>query len=176
MTSSSGTNGDPQLTSMRGYPRAAVEEFLAGATAERSRLERRIDDARTREARAKASLEAPGEQHHALVSMVIDAQRELNERRRRVEPGVLAILDRAAQEAQAIRSSARADAESLLAGSAPPEQAAPAARLAPPPLAGPGAHPGSAGHDRVVDLTSVTRLDPGDGSGVQPPGLHSGVR
>lgn len=147
MTSSSGSDGDLQLTSVRGYPRAAVEEFLAGAAAERSRLQRRIDDAHARAARARATLETPHEEHRALVSMVIDARRELDERRRSLEPGALAILARGEREARAILASARADVESL---------------------------PDPAERDRVVDLTAVTRRESAEDSGSPRPSLHSG--
>lgn len=70
------------------YSRAAVDEFLAAADAERQRLEAAIADAQARLARATS---AAGLQQ-TVVEMMLDAQREVADIRRAAEVASAGIL------------------------------------------------------------------------------------
>ncbi|NBP52300.1 MAG: hypothetical protein EBU70_14180 [Actinobacteria bacterium] len=84
------------------YSRAAVDEFLAAADAERRRLEATIADARARLARATS---AAGLQQ-TVVEMMLDAQREVADIRRAAELASAGILAPIPQSVQPAASSA----------------------------------------------------------------------
>jgi cell division septum initiation protein DivIVA len=92
--------------SLHGYPRADVEEFLAGAAAEKVRLEAEIADANARIARARSAVGS----HRVMVTMLMEAQQELGEVRRTAELEAERILAEAELEAQAIERGARSGA------------------------------------------------------------------
>ena len=71
----------PAAEMMQGYSRAAVDDFLAAAAAERSRLEIEIADARGRLGRAHVALGM----HQTMLAMLTDTGRELEDLRRRTE-------------------------------------------------------------------------------------------
>ena len=81
---------------VRGYQRAAVEEFLAAANAEKARLEALIADANERAAVARTAVGM----HHIMVAMLVETQEELTRRRREADLQAAEII--AAAEAQAL--------------------------------------------------------------------------
>jgi DivIVA protein len=97
-------SGPPALGQpVRGYSRAEVDDFLAAAARERARLEAEIADAnrRIRDARTAIGM------HRVMVSMVLDAQRELSEMRRAAELEAERILSAAETDAQRMLAEAR---------------------------------------------------------------------
>ena len=83
---------------IHGYPRGDVEEFLSAAAAERVRLEAEIAEAHARIAQARSAVGT----HRVMVTMLLDAQRELSEIRRRAEAEAERMIAEAEIEAQAI--------------------------------------------------------------------------
>ncbi len=83
---------------VRGYQRAAVEEFLAAANAEKARLEALIADADERAARARAAVGM----HHVMVAMLVETQEELARRRLEADQQAAQILAAAEAQARAI--------------------------------------------------------------------------
>jgi hypothetical protein len=105
---------------VRGYQRAAVDEFLAAAQAERSRLETLIAEANDRTARARAAVGM----HHIMVAMLVETQEELARRRREAD-----------QEAASIIADAEAQARAIESPPTAPEPLPPAAVFPAPPIA-----------------------------------------
>lgn len=83
---------------LRGYQRAAVDEFLAAAEAERSRLESLIADANDRASRARAAVGM----HHIMVTMLAETQQELAQRRSDADRRSAEIIAAAEAQARAI--------------------------------------------------------------------------
>ncbi len=90
----------PDTPTITGYPRAEVDEFLAAAAQERTRLEAVISDAETRVSRARSAIGA----HQVMVQMLLESQQELSRIRRDAEAEAEAIVARAELDAQSILS------------------------------------------------------------------------
>ncbi|HEY3670850.1 MAG TPA: DivIVA domain-containing protein [Acidimicrobiia bacterium] len=90
----------PDTPTITGYPRVEVDEFLAAAAEEKSRLEAVISDAETRVSRARSAVGA----HQVMVQMLLESQQELSRIRRDAEAEAEAIVARAELDAQAILS------------------------------------------------------------------------
>jgi hypothetical protein len=98
------SSGMPTLASpVRGYPRPAVDEFVASAAHEQAALETAIADAQERTRRARAAIGT----HRVMVAMLLEAQRHLDEIRAAAETEATDIIARAEREAEAIISAAR---------------------------------------------------------------------
>ena len=89
--------------SVHAYARDSVDDFLAAAAAEKEQLRRVIADAEARERRARASI---GMQR-VMVSMLLEAQREIADERERAELEAADIVAAAETEAMAIVQAAR---------------------------------------------------------------------
>jgi hypothetical protein len=92
------------------YPRSAVDEFLANAATEQTRLERAIADARARERRASFAAEESEATARLLRSSLHDLRQELADRRRQTETQAEALIAAARDEAAGILAQARVDA------------------------------------------------------------------
>ena len=103
----------------RGYSRATVDEFVAAMDAERARLAALIGDAEDRELRARSTLST----HEVMLAMLLEAQDELDARKRDAEAEAEAILEVAEREAREMIDLARGRA--LPAGSVPTPAVAP---------------------------------------------------
>jgi hypothetical protein len=86
MEPSNGLHASP--VPVQAYSRAAVDEFVASAAAERARLESAIAEQEERTRRARAALGT----HRVMVAMLLDAQRELEEIRTHAEAEAAAIV------------------------------------------------------------------------------------
>jgi hypothetical protein len=105
MTAESIASSDSPSEALRAYPRGAVDEFVAAAQAERTRLEAIISDAEARLRRARATIGM----HRVMVGMVIETQREINEMRSDAERRAATILADATDQTSRILETARAD-------------------------------------------------------------------
>jgi hypothetical protein len=92
--------------SVHAYARTAVDDFHAAAASEKDQLRRVIADAEARERRARASIGM----HRVMVSMLLEAQREIADERGRAELEAADIVAAADAEAMAIVHSARDEA------------------------------------------------------------------
>ena len=125
---------------MRGYSRAEVDTFLQAAARERARFEADIADAnrRIREARTAIGV------HGVMVSMVLEAQRELAGIRRAAEVEADRIVSAAEADAQHVLAGARSD------GASPgPAPVVPGASVVAPPAR---SAPPASGPEPLVDL------------------------
>lgn len=125
-----------------GYPRDAVDEFLAAADAERARLEAVIREASGRAERARAPIGA----QRLMMSMLLDTQRELSELR-----------DSAATRAEKIIAEAEAQAREIVMLADPVPTPRPGFTTGPRP-GGTGAA-SSSSTDRPIDLVGAEAAD-----------------
>jgi cell division septum initiation protein DivIVA len=89
----------PTLESpVQGYPRSAVDEFVAAAEAEAAKLEAMIADAGERTRRSRAAIGT----HRVMVAMLLEAQRELDEIRALAEAEAADIIATAEREADEV--------------------------------------------------------------------------
>lgn len=86
------------VPAIRWYSRAALDEFLAAADKEQTRLESTIADAQMRLARANSAVGL----HQTMVEMILEAQREVAEIRRAAEVKSAEIITAGELEAQAV--------------------------------------------------------------------------
>jgi hypothetical protein len=167
---------------IQGYSRVEVDQFLAAAAVERSRLENEIADAEQRIARARSAIGM----HRVMVAMLLETQRELTELRHHADREAEQILRDAEREAAEI---ARARRGAAVASVAPPDPAASgrvaatgdsqgqpadddaflfgASAVTPPSFVGSGPAP-EAGHDQYFEflrgaLTDESPLGPIEG-------------
>src|SRR5262245_50360015 len=94
--------GSDLVSSVHAYARDSVDDFLAAAAAEKEQLRRAIGDAEARERRARASIGM----HRVMVSMLLEAQREIADERERAELEAADIVAAADAEAVVIVQSA----------------------------------------------------------------------
>ncbi|MCU1457413.1 MAG: hypothetical protein JWL73_1505 [Actinomycetia bacterium] len=118
----------PNEQPVRGYQRAAVEEFLAAAEAERARLNALIAEANDRAARARAAVGM----HHVMVSMLLETQEELARRRTEADQRAAEILAAAEAEALAIERAPAAIAPAMTVSPPTPVASAPTGVYEPP--------------------------------------------
>jgi cell division septum initiation protein DivIVA len=95
----------PEPRLVEGYDQEKVEDFLRAVADESSRLRHLIDDARTRETRARALLGM----HEAMVANMLEAYRDVTARRREAEATAAKIVRDAERDAAEIQR--RADCE-----------------------------------------------------------------
>ena len=98
MTNANMTNGNPTAAAAPtlGYDRAAVDDFLGAAAAERTKLEEQIERSHLRLARARTALGT----HRVMVAMLLQTQRELSALRRDAERDAAEIIAAADREAR----------------------------------------------------------------------------
>jgi cell division septum initiation protein DivIVA len=129
--------------SVRGYSSTAVDEYLAAAERERERLNAALAEAKERRAKARASIGL----HRVMLSMLLEAQEELQARRAEADAEAAAALQAAEVEADAIVRAARAEVDGVRAPAAPP------------PLLTEATDPPGSAAPRVIDLPREHRRD-----------------
>src|SRR5215510_10740598 len=92
------SSGDASPPPIKWYARSALNDFLAGAAAERSRLELTLADANTRLASANAAIGL----HQTMLDLLLDAQRDILGLRRAAEAEAMEIMVRGDAEAELI--------------------------------------------------------------------------
>jgi hypothetical protein len=86
-----------------GYSQSTVDEFLAAAAEERTRLVAALSEAKARQAETRSAIGM----HRVMLSMLLEAQEELQTRRREAEAAADEVLRRADREAETILAAAQ---------------------------------------------------------------------
>jgi hypothetical protein len=131
-----------------GYPRAMLDDFMAAADVERLRLEAAIVDAEQRGDEARVAIGS----HEVMVSMLVDAHREISLIELDAHQRAAAILEAADREAREILRSAHGDLARTPAEVRASEPAIPTT---------PVVHPMTRLIDGPIDLTELETLDAG---------------
>lgn len=152
-------------TIVQGYDRRAVDAYLVQVEAERDRLQGELEAANRRVAAARVQLAEAEEGQRALGRMLLDAQREVEERRRHGAEAVQAMLHAAEVEALRILAEAGLAPAALTGPDQPGLDPVPvAADHRPPPVESPGsdARGGSAHNGSARDGAADDSLDDDD--------------